>query len=117
MLGWELVHSSRLFDRPLIAGVIFRSATAAEWGSYHALVFIISTDIHILIFIKQYAYMYALVPAPIPPAIDSKLNPHVDTQKSKLDVMHISMHLSIEVHSHFFKDKKKGSLQPNTFGT
>ena len=62
--------------------------------------------------------MYALVPAPIPPAVDSKLNPHVDKYAGSQTGCHAYLHASIYTSAFsFFKDKKKGSLQPNMFGT
>lgn len=54
--------------------------------------------------------MYALVPAPVPPAVDSKLNPHVDTQgTSRMSIFACIYHRSA---FSFFKTKRKAPFSP-----
>ena len=54
--------------------------------------------------------MYALVPAPIPPAVDSKLTPHVDTQgTSRMSIFACIYHRGAFSS---FKTKRKAPFSP-----
>ena len=54
--------------------------------------------------------MYALVPAPIPPAVDTKVNPHVDTQgTSWMSIFACIYHRSA---FSFVKTKRKAPFNP-----